>query len=206
MIESVAMSAALNGAAIETHTIVIAGVAFALAGGLSMFFSNYLSRKAELDSLRIDVERERMEIELEPEEERAELEELLKKEGYVQKEVDVIMNRLSKDKEMWLRAQLMHELKLHVDDLETDPLGRSASAGAAFMLAALVALAPYAAGVALPQALVGSIALSVLTLFVLGSKAFTLKAFSFRGGMESAIVGVVAALSLYSIGLLISLL
>ena len=201
-----AMTAALNGALIQSSTILIAGVAFSVAGGVSMFFSNYLSRKSEIDALKMDVDRERMEIETEPEEERSELVELLSKEGYTEAEVNVIMSRVMKDKEMWLRAQLMHELKLHVDDLETDPLGRSASAGAAFMLAAFIALAPYATGVALSQALVGSIALSVLTLFVLGSKAFTLKAFSLRGGMESAILGVVAAVSLYLIGHLISLL
>lgn len=75
-----AMTAALNGAGVAFRTILIAGFAFALAGGISMFFSSYLSSRSEMDLLRIDVRRERMEIETEPEEEKAELEELLKKE------------------------------------------------------------------------------------------------------------------------------
>lgn len=74
------MTAALNGAGVAFRTILIAGFAFALAGGISMFFSSYLSSRSEMDLLRIDVRRERMEIETEPEEEKAELEELLKKE------------------------------------------------------------------------------------------------------------------------------
>ncbi|MBI3840644.1 MAG: VIT1/CCC1 transporter family protein [Thaumarchaeota archaeon] len=204
VIECVAMTAALNGASIVPGTILIAGIAFALAGGVSMFFSNYLSRRSELDTLRIDVEREKMEIETEPEEEKAELEELLKKEGYVQKEVDTIMSRLTKDKEMWLRAQLMHELRVNIEDLETDPLSRSASAGVAFLLSALVAIAPYYWGIGGVPALAISALLSAFTLFALGSRAFTLRTFRVRTGLESAAVGVSAALVLYVIGVAIS--
>ena len=204
VIESVAMTAALNGAAISPGTILIAGFAFAVAGGLSMFFSNYVSQKSELDSLRLDVERERMEIETEPEEEKEELEELLRKEGYVQKEVDVIMGRLMKDKELWLRTQLAHELRLHLEDLSSNPLWKSASAGMAFFMTALVALAPYAAGLDRLSALLISIGLSTSALFVLGSKAFTFRTFSPRVGVESALVGAFAALLLFAIGSFIS--
>ena len=204
VIESVAMTAALNGAAIAPGTILIAGFAFAVAGGLSMFFSNYVSQKSELDSLRLDVERERMEIETEPEEEKEELEELLRKDGYVQKEVDVIMSRLMKDKELWLRTQLAHELRLHIEDLSNNPVGRSGSAGLAFFMTALVALAPYAAGLGQVGALMASIGLSTSALFVLGSKAFTFRTFSPKVGAESALVGAFAAIMLYAIGLFIS--
>ncbi|MGD1055633.1 MAG: VIT1/CCC1 transporter family protein, partial [Nitrososphaerales archaeon] len=139
-IEALAMTAALNGAAVSFRTILIAGFAFAVAGGLSMFFSSYLSSRSEMDLLRIDVRRERMEIETEPEEEKTELEELLKKEGFNQKEVDVIMGRLVKDKELWLKTQLIHELRLHMEDLATNQLVRPGSAGIAFFILALVAL------------------------------------------------------------------
>ncbi len=198
------MTAALNGASIEHPTILIAGLAFAVAGGLSMFFSNYLSKRSDLDSLRLDIKREKMEIETEPEEERAELEELLKKEGYGQKEVDVIMGRLVRDKEMWLRAQLKYELRLHIEDLETNPVTRSASAGISFFLLSVLALLPYAVGIGNVPALGVSIGLSAIALFVLGSKAFTLKTFSPRVGAESAAVGVFAAILLYLVGGFIS--
>lgn len=102
-----------------THTILLAGFAFSVAGAMSMFFSTYLSGKAEIDSLRMDMEREKMEIETEPEEERSELEQLLKKDGYDQREVEVIMERLVTDKELWLagtaqtRASPAHRRPYH---------------------------------------------------------------------------------------------
>jgi VIT1/CCC1 family predicted Fe2+/Mn2+ transporter len=204
VIESLAMSAALNGSGVGLRTILIAGLAFSVAGAISMFFSSYLSGRSELDSFRIDMEREKMEIETEPEEERGEMEELLKKEGYGQKEVEVIMERLTKDKGMWLREQLRHELHLHMEDLDSDPVRKSASAGLSFFLLALVALAPYALGLTAVPALASSTAVSLVALFVLSSKLFTLKHFSPKAGLESACIGAVAALLLYGFGVLVS--
>ena len=198
------MTAAINGAGVAFHTILIAGFAFAVAGGLSMLFSSYLSGRSEMDLLRIDVQRERMEIETEPEEEKAELEELLKKEGYDQKEVEVIMGRLVRDKELWLRTQLNHELRLHMEDLETNQMVRSGSAGVAFFFLALVALSPYAFTSGYLSALLVSIALSLMALFALASRVFTPSHFNLRAGLESVAVGGVAAGLLYALGLIIS--
>ncbi|HME19653.1 MAG TPA: VIT1/CCC1 transporter family protein [Nitrososphaerales archaeon] len=203
-IESLAMTAALNGAGVSFQTILLAGFAFSVAGAISMFFSNYLSARAEIDSLRIDMERERMEIETEPEEEKGELESLLQKEGYGKKEIDVIMARLVKDKEMWLREQLRHELHLYIEDLGTDPVSKSASAGVAFFLLAIVALSPYAFRLAHLPALAASAALSLAALFILGSKVFTLRNFTPKSGLESAAIGALAGGLLYVAGLFIS--
>ncbi len=202
--EGVATTSALNGAGVDFRTIIIAGLAFAVAGALSMFFSNYLSRKSELDALRIDVKRERMEIETEPEEERKELEQLLQKEGYGRREIDVIMGRLVKDKELWLRAQLRHELHLHMDELSSDPWRRSAPAGAAFLFLALLALVPYLFGVSRQQALVVSVSLSLTALFALSSRVYSPAHFSPKAGLESAAIGAVAAVLLYGVGLVVS--
>ena len=199
-----AMTAALNGASIAFHTILIAGFAFAVAGGISMFFSSYLSSRSEMDLLRIDVRRERMEIETEPEEEKAELEELLKKEGYEQKEVDVIMGRLVKDKELWLKTQLNHELRLHMEDLAANQLVRPGSAGIAFSVLALVALSPYEFTSGYLPALLLSVVLSLTALFSLTSRVFTPSHFNLRAGVESIAVGGVAAGFLYALGLIIS--
>jgi VIT1/CCC1 family predicted Fe2+/Mn2+ transporter len=201
-IEGVATTAALNGAGVDFRTILLAGFAFALAGGLSMFFSSYLSNRAELESLRIDMERERMEIETEPEEERRELEQLFAKEGYELAEVEVMMNRLTKNKEMWLKAQLTHELHLHAEELSSAPVKRALPAGLAFFALGLLALLPYTMGLARFDALALSAVLTLGALFVLGSKAFILRNFSLKEGVRSAAVGALALCILYAVGLL----
>lgn len=203
VIEGVAATSALNGAGVEFRTILVAGFAFAVAGGLSMFFSNFISRRSELDSLRLDIQRERMEIETEPDEERRELEDLLAKEGYTQDEIGVIMNRLTKNKDMWLKAQLRHELHLHTEELSSDPLARSLPVGAAFFMLALPSLVPYLFSIGRIDALLASVGFSLVALFALGSKVYTLRNFTLRGGVESALVGAVAACLLYGVGLLV---
>lgn len=203
IIESIATTAALNGAGVDFRTILIAGFAFALAGGLSMFFSNFLSGRSELDSLRIDIERERMEIETEPEEERKELERLLAEEGYEETEIDVIMNRLTKNKEMWLKVQLQHELHLHAEELSSSPARRALPAGVAFFLLAALALLPYLASIGRLTALLASAALALVALLALGSGMFTLRNVNVRAGLESAAIGAGAVCLLYLAGLLV---
>lgn len=203
-IEGLAMTSALNGAGLGFGTIAIAGVAFALAGAISMFFSNYLSRKSELESLKTDMSRERMEIETEPEEEMSEMRELLKKDGYDDQSVNVILQRLRKDKDLWLKEMLRRELKINVEDVETDAFMRPFSAGVAFLLLALLAVAPYALAVPRFEALTASVTLSLAALFVLGSRAFLPRNFKPLAGLESVLVGAVAGGLLYLVGLLVS--
>lgn len=199
------MTSALNGAGVGFGTVALAGVAFALAGALSMFFSSYLSRKSELKSLEVDMTRERMEIETEPEEEKAEMRDLLKKDGYTDREVEVILQRLVKDKDLWLKEMLRRELKVNVEDAWSDPFVRPLAAGVAFLLLALLAVSPYAFSIPRWEALFGSVSLSLVALFALGSRAFVPRNFEPVAGMESAAVGAAAGALLYLVGALVSI-
>ena len=203
-IEGLAMTAALNGAGVGFGTIAVAGLAFALAGAISMFFSNYLSRRSELESLKIDMTRERMEIETEPDEETSEMRELLKKDGYDEQEVNVILRRLRKDKDLWLKEMLRRELRINIEDVASDPLLRPLSAGIAFLLLALLAVVPYAFPVPRAEVLSVSVVLSLAALFVLGSRAFIPRNFKPMAGLESAFVGAVAGGLLFLVGVLVS--
>ena len=203
-IEGLAMTSALNGAGLNFGTIAVAGLAFALAGALSMFFSNYLSRRSELQSLKIDMMRERMEIETEPDEEESEMRELLLKDGYEPKEVDMIMQRMTKDKDLWLKEMLRRELRVNIEDVGTDTFVWPLFAGIAFLLLALLAVSPYALQIPRPDALFVSVVLSLAALFALGSRAFVPRNFDPLAGVESALVGALAGALLYLVGLLIS--
>ncbi|MDG6899888.1 MAG: VIT1/CCC1 transporter family protein [Nitrososphaerota archaeon] len=203
-IEGVAITSALNGAGLAFGTIAVTGVAFAVAGALSMFFSSYLSRRTEMDSLKIDLAREKMEIETEPEEEMHEMADLLKKDGYGEREVEVIMGRLKKDKELWLREMLRRELRVNAEDVSTDPYGHALAAGLAFFLLSILSLSPYLILLPRADALGASVTLSLVALFALGSRAFVPRNFRPRSGFESAAVGATAGVLLYVIGILFS--
>lgn len=203
-IEGLATTAALNGAGLAFSTIALAGLAFSVAGALSMFFSTYLSRRSELESLRIDIDREKLEIETEPDEEKAEMETLLRQDGYGDQEVAVIMQRLAQNKDLWLKEMLRRELRVNIEDVGINPYARPAFAGIAFFLLALLAVAPYAFPLARSSALLVSVALSLLALFALGSRIFVPKNFRPAAGIESALIGALAGGVLYLVGILIS--
>jgi VIT1/CCC1 family predicted Fe2+/Mn2+ transporter len=203
-IEGLATTAALNGAGLAFGTITLAGLAFAVAGALSMFFSSYLSRKSEIDSLKIDIAREKGEIETEPEEEKNEMKTLLTQDGYNTKEVEVIMGRLQKNKDLWLKEMLRRELKVIPEDVRRSPFASPFSAGMAFFLLALLAVVPYAFSLARGSALLASVGLSLLALFALGSRALVPRNFRPVAGLESALIGALAGGLLYFVGILIS--
>jgi vacuolar iron transporter family protein len=203
-IEGLALTAALNGAREGFDTIAIAGLAFAIAGAISMFFSTYLSQRSERESVRIDMAREKMEIETEPDEERREMVELLKSEGYADAEVEVIMGRLSRDKGLWLREMLRRELKVNPEDVKTGPYTGAAAAGTSFLLLALLAVSPYAFDLGRISALAVSVTLSLAALFALGSRVFIPRNFRPWSGIESAGIGALAGAVLYLVGLIIS--
>jgi len=204
-IEGLAITSALNGAGLNFGTIALAGLAFALAGALSMFFSNYLSRRSELRSLKIDITREKMEIETEPDEEKSEMRELLTKDGYEAQEVDVILQRLTRDKELWLKEMLRRELGVNIEDARSDTFVWPLFAGIAFLLLALLAVSPYAFQIPRTDALVASVTFSLGALFALGSRAFVPKNFNPSAGIEFVIIGAVAGGLLYVVGLAISI-
>jgi len=203
-IEGLATTSALNGAGVVSGTIALAGFAFAMAGAIAMFFSSYLSRRSELRSLQIDVEREKMEIETEPEEEQGEMRELLKKEGYDAQEVEAILQRLLKNKSLFLKEMLRRELGVNIEDVGSDPFVWPLFAGVTFLLLALLAVSPYAFPLPRAHALLASVSLSLTALFALGSRAFLPRNFNLKAGVESALVGGAAAGILYLIGIAVS--
>ena len=203
-IEGLALTSALNGAGVGNATIALAGLAFALAGAISMFFSSYLSRRSELKSLEIDMAREKMEIETEPEEEKSEMRTLLKKDGYSDREVEVIIRRLVQDKDLWLKEMLSRELRVNIEEGSANSVARPVAAGVSFLVLALLAVSPYAFAIPRYDALLASVTLSLVALFTLGSRVFVPRSFELRSGLESVLVGAVAGGLLYVVGAAVS--
>ena len=203
-IESISVTAGLNGAGVAFSAIRVAGAAFAIAGALSMFFSSYISERSERQALQRDIDRERMEIETEPEEEKEELQQLLREEGYGEKEVATIMGRVTADEELWLRTQLRLELHKNAGDVNASSLRGAGPAGLLFVLCAALPIAPYLFSIARDTALAASIGVALATLFLLGATKFTsLRQLDLKSGLEDAGIGGLAAVLLYAIGHLV---
>lgn len=145
-------------------TIIIAGLAEMIAGGVAMSLGAYTAARAMREAYHFQVDVERSEIRLEPEEERAEVANIYRDKGFHGPLLEDIVRHVTSDPERWLRVMVREELG-------TPPEEGSSSwrvglaVGLSFMAGALVPLLPFIAqaGAPRPLTIVASIGALVLT-------------------------------------------
>jgi VIT1/CCC1 family predicted Fe2+/Mn2+ transporter len=123
-----------------TSEVLVAGVAGLVAGAMSMAAGEYVSVSSQSDTENADLDRERMELQSQPEFERDELAQIYVKRG------------LTKELAQQVAAQLMAKAALGAH--AHDELGISEMTTARPIQAALTSAATFAVGAAMPLAMV----------------------------------------------------
>lgn len=154
------------GAAGSYSTVILAGLAEMFAGGVSMFLGGYISSQSEVEAAEHQIAVERHEIEYEPEEERRELREIYREKGFSGRELTTIVDHLTSDKDRWLNTMIRDELLLQPGQFR-NPWKTAAALGLAFVLGALLPVAPFLVHV--PAAPAVAAVVSVLALFGTGA-------------------------------------
>jgi vacuolar iron transporter family protein len=139
VITNVAFLAGFAGANQSIGIIRFAGYAAMLAGAVSMFFSGLNAARAEEDLFKADAQRELTEIEQEPDEEKQELKSFYIGKGLLPEEADIVVKRISSNKQKWLDDLLIHEVHVSREELE-HPIKVAGVIGLAFFVGALVPL------------------------------------------------------------------
>ncbi|MGI0078951.1 MAG: VIT1/CCC1 transporter family protein [Nitrososphaerales archaeon] len=200
LVSNIAFLAGFAGANSPIAEIRLAGVAAMIAGAVSMFFGGILAGRSERDLFAADSKREASEIEYEPEEERQELRGYYLRKGLKKEEADMVIERVTADKQKWLEDILVHELHIHEAVLES-PYKMGGVIGFSFLVGAFVPLVPYLILSAIGTAIYASILLSLAFLFVVGIwKGAIVRKNRLRSGLEMLVVGVIASMLLYTLG------
>ena len=188
LVTAVAVGVGASG----TSTVLVAGLAAALAGMISMATGAYLGSRAEQDVQRSEIEREALELEENPAEELAELVVIFQREGKSFAEAQALAEEISQDKDLWLNTLVEKELGISAEET-TNPIKDGLVMGASFIIAALIPIWPY-------FFFDGSLAISVsvigaLTgLFVLGmGKGRLVQRAPLLQGFEILVIGAVSA-------------
>jgi VIT1/CCC1 family predicted Fe2+/Mn2+ transporter len=193
----------VSGAALDSHAVLITGLAGLLAGASSMALGEWLSVNSARESYERQIDREASELAEVPEEEKEELVLIYQAKGLEEAQARALADRLMANKETALDTLVREEL-----GIDPGELGGSAwaAAGTSFFLFAAGAIVPVAPffGLAGMSAVLLSVALSALGLFALGAgtSLFTGRGWVFSGIRQLA-VGLAAALVTYAIGRLI---
>jgi VIT1/CCC1 family predicted Fe2+/Mn2+ transporter/rubrerythrin len=192
ILSTVALVTSVAVAVGDQSTILVAGLAAALAGMISMATGAYLGSRAEQDVQRAEIAREARELEENPAEEFAELVVIYQREGKTYEEARQLADEIAKDKDMWLATLIEKELGISPEDT-TNPIKDALVMGASFIVAALIPIIPYLFLIGAP-AIGISVAGALVGLFVLGmGKGRLVQRSPILQGLEILGIGAVSA-------------
>lgn len=199
-----ALAAGLTGAVSSTHIIVTAGLAEIAAGSIAMGLGGYLAAKSDAEHYLKEREREKREVAEIPHEEMREVAEVFHSYGLTEAETWPIVEALRKRPKQWIDFMMRFELGLE----KPNPKRAMISAftiGGAYAAGGFVPLSPYIATDNVARALLFSIAVTLVTLFIFG---FVKGRFTgmkpVRSALQTAFIGSVAAGAAFLIARLIS--
>ena len=200
LVTTIGFLAGVTGSISQSRYILLAGMAEIVAGAVSMGIGGYLATKSQREFFHSEIEQERWEIEKMPEKEAQEIREIYGNMGFTRPEQDMIVNRVTSDKELMLRFMKREELGL-IDEHLDDPVQIALTMGVSFFIGSLPPILPYFF-VHNPNSAIGvAILCSVVFLFLVGAaKTRLTKVKPLRSGLETTILGILASSVGYGLG------
>lgn len=195
-----AVVSGVAGAELSTVVVLILGFANLVADGFSMAASNFLGTKAEIDDYQRLEQIEYRHIDLEPEGEREEVRQIYLKKGFSGAALDQAVELITSDREIWVKTMLSEEYGLAAEI--RSPWKAALSTFVAFAICGLIPLMPYL--FAIGSRFQISAILTGVTFFLIGSlKSLWSTASWLRSGIETLLVGGLAASLAYAVGVLL---
>jgi VIT1/CCC1 family predicted Fe2+/Mn2+ transporter len=188
-----ALAAGLSGAIDSTRFIVTAGGAEIAAGAIAMALGGYLAAKTESEHYGAELAREKKEIADIPDEEAREVAGILQTYGLDTAQAATVVTGLRNNPERWVDFMMRFELGLEKPDprqIIRSPL----TIGCAYIVGGMIPLAPYVYLPDVQQAMVVSVAVTLLALLVFGgAKGYFTGVGIVRAALQTAVIGAAAA-------------
>lgn len=192
------------GGGLATDDIFLAGMAGLLAGACSMAMGEWVSVTNARELYELQLEEERQELIDQPEEERRELIEIFEAKGIAHKTAVEAADSVMASPEHALDTMAREELGFDPDELGGNPYQAAAASFALFIVGALPPVIPFALSLERETAILLSLILSAVMLFVVGAMITRFTGRSWLiGGTRQLVIGLAAAGLTYAIGLLL---
>src|SRR2546430_6275856 len=193
--------AGVSGATGGSSFVLTAGLSGAVASGLSMATGAFLAARSEAEVAAANVDRERREVEENPDEEKEELSLFYQLKGIDAETATMLAEKVARDPKTMLNAQVSEEIGRAEGG--ADPVQSGAAPGISTLIGAMVPVIPFfflrgTTGV------VVAFVVSLLAHFLVGAakSLFTLRAW-WAAGLEMTLAGVIVGGITYGLGLLI---
>ena len=187
------------GATAGGPAVLVAGLAGMLASALSMGSGAYLATKTEREVYQAEVNRERKELEMHPEEEAEELSLFYQLKGVPADEAESLANRLIAQPDQALKTLSSEELGLS-EQTFPNPWTEAISASLSTAFGAFIPIIPFFFAHGYP-AVITSFAISTIAHFAIGAAKTVVTGLSpWRSGLEMMLIGLGEALITYALG------
>src|SRR4249920_992407 len=198
-----ALAAGLSGAVESSGIIVTAGLAEVAAGAIAMGLGGYLAARTDAEHFTTERAREERETQELPETEAAEVAQVFRGYGLPEETVTAVVGAIRSDRKRWVDFMMKFELGME----EPDPRRARNSAltiALSYVAGGLVPLAPYFFLQSIRAALLGSVIVTLLALFLFGyiKGRFTTNR-PLRSAWQTVLVGGLAASAAFAIAKLI---
>jgi len=196
---SLGLAAGVGGAAVSSDLIILAALVAMFTGAKAMAVQNYLAVKSQRELLTSEINRENWEIENKPEDERKEIEDIYKAKGFTGKDLEMIVDKITSDKKVWLNTMLTEELNLNLEILG-NPLKSAFRMFGAFLVGGILPIIPFFFSSGFTPLFI-AIGISLTASFIVGAvKSRMANTNLIKGGIEMAGLGTGIALIGYGIG------
>ncbi|MFH1047364.1 MAG: VIT1/CCC1 transporter family protein [Patescibacteria group bacterium] len=185
--------------------VVLSGFVIVIVEALSMAAGTYLSSKSKRQLLERRLRDEREEIETLPEEEIAELQEMYRERGFTTAEIEMLVHRVTQNKDLWLEEMACKELGIGLAQL-SDNKNRAGVMWLAYSVGGLLPIAPFLL-LPIQSAMVVTFVVSLTGLFAVGYwKGRVTKMNALRSALEMTAIAASAGVAGYVIGRLVGFL
>lgn len=199
-----ALAAGLSGAVASGHVVLIAGIAEMAAGSIAMGLGGYLAARSEHESYISERAREDREIDEKRDAEISEVRDVFQKYGLSGDAMEAATAAIISNRTTWVDFMMKEELGLE----EPDPkraLRSALTIGLAYIAGGIIPLTPYALNLTLSRALLLSVVLTLIALFLFGAlKGRFTGSLVLRSAVQTMFVGAVASGAAFLIARLVS--
>jgi VIT1/CCC1 family predicted Fe2+/Mn2+ transporter len=191
--------------------VLILGFANLLADGFSMAVGNYLATKAQREYIEKARKREEWEIDNLMEQEKQEIRDIYAKKGFKEGLLDEIVRVITSRRKVWVDTMMREELGL-IEDSRL-PRDTAITTFAAFNVIGVIPLLPFIAMFAIgssvisaPDAFTYSVIFTAVAFFLIGGvKGRVVQKPLVRSGLNTLLVGGIAAAVAFAVGYLLNL-
>ncbi|KAK0712541.1 VIT family-domain-containing protein [Lasiosphaeria miniovina] len=186
----------------STRIVIMGGLAELFSGMISMGLGAYLAGVSERQHWEAEHARECWEVDHVPDEERSEIYDILARYGVTRAAAEPMVSQLCADKTTWVNFMMDFELSLPEPDVSRAWVS-AATMGLSYFVGGLIPMLPYFFMDQASQALLVSVAITVVILLLFGYAKNWLtirtKKAGVWGALQTLVIGALAAGTSYAI-------